>query len=260
MLRGRRGGRGLEVSRVQLVARPEQSARDEVEVTRVGDGVVVVADGAAEDAGVAILVYPGDDRLDGALGAVLLLEQLLAAHERRGGGEDFDVVVKLLADGGPLGLALHDGMVLRERGELNRLLRAVAGGLKAEEVEPQRVGRTGHDGLADVADAVAVHRAVEVHGGDAGAVRGEDVVHVGHVLHVGAALVVDDDVVALGPIGLCVGREGGLRAAVEGMNRVHLDMRAGFEALLEDEMLHGVVVAAAAGEEQHAERLGRGGG
>ena len=219
-----------------------------------------MADGAAEDAGVAILVYPGDDRLDGALAAVLLLEELLAAHERRGGGEDFHVVVKLLADGGPLGLALHDGMVLRDGRELDRLLRAVAGGLKAEQVKPQRVRRARHDGLANVADAVAVHRAMEIHGGDAGAVRGEDVVHVGHVLHVGAALVVDDDIVALGPIGLCVGREGGLRAAVEGMNRVHLDVRAGFETLLEDEMLHRVVVAATAREEQHAQRLGRSGG
>ena len=253
-------GQDFQICLVELVARPEQAVGDELQVARVGNGLVVVAEGGAEDARLAVLINPRDDRLDGLLAAVLLLEQLLAAHQRRGGGEDFDVVVKLLLNGRPLGQAAHDGMVLRQRGELNRLLRAVAGGLETEEVKPQRVGRTGHDGLADVADAVAVHRAVEVHGGDAGAVRGKDVVHVGDILHVGGALVVDDDVVALGPVRLLIRRERRLRAAVEGMHRVHLDVRAGFEALLEDEVLHGVVVAAAAGEEQHAQGLGRGGG
>jgi hypothetical protein len=74
---------------------PEQAAGDQVEVARVGDGFVVVADRGGEDLGLAVVgVGPCDDVILGLLGAVLGLADLLTAGERLGGVEELaDVVV-----------------------------------------------------------------------------------------------------------------------------------------------------------------------
>src|ERR1043166_1233235 len=55
--------RFLQVAFVQLATRPEQTARDEIEITRVAHRLIVVADGGAEDACVAELIDPRDNIL-----------------------------------------------------------------------------------------------------------------------------------------------------------------------------------------------------
>ena len=101
-LPGTTRSRRLEVPVVELVDRPEQAAGDEVEVAGVGDGRVVVAEGRAEDPGLAVVgVGPGDDRLGAAL---------LAAGECMGGRLELagGVVVELFIDGRPVAERLGD--------------------------------------------------------------------------------------------------------------------------------------------------------
>src|SRR4051794_4148837 len=69
----------------QVAGGPEEAAGDQVEVARVFDGLVVVADGGGEDLGLAVvLVGPRDDVVFRALLAVPALADLLAPHERLG--------------------------------------------------------------------------------------------------------------------------------------------------------------------------------
>ena len=105
-----------------------------------------------------------------------------------------------------------------------------------------------------------MHRAVEVHAWDAVEVRLEHVTQRRGILDGGGALVVDDHVVAF-----AVGRVGVQRERRLGglVGRVHVlddDIGARLEAGLEEILLRDVVVAAAAGDEEDAERLGRRGG
>ena len=57
-------GRWLQVVVVELVDRPEQAAGDEVEIARIRDGRVVVAERRAEDLRLAVIgIGPGHDPL-----------------------------------------------------------------------------------------------------------------------------------------------------------------------------------------------------
>src|SRR5689334_18204078 len=47
--------RGLQVAVVELVDRPEQAAGDQVEVARVADGLIVVAERCGEDLRLAVV-------------------------------------------------------------------------------------------------------------------------------------------------------------------------------------------------------------
>ena len=69
----------------------------------------------------------------------------------------------------------------------------------------------------------------------------------------------DDHVVAPGPVGLVIHVEARFRAAVVGMNLRDFDVGAGFEPFFQDIFLRRIIVAATAGDEQDAERLGVGG-
>ena len=113
-----------------------------------------------------------------------------------------------------------------------------------------------------IADAIAVHGAVEIDAGYAVAMRLEDAFDHGLVIDVGGAFVMDHDVVALGVIGIAVDGDGRLGArillrGVAGINDVDLDVGAFLEAVLEDVFLGRVVVAATAGDEKDLERLER---
>ena len=103
---------------------------------------------------------------------------------------------------------------------------------------------------------------MEVHAGEAGEVRGEDVLHGGGVGDVGRAFVVDDEVVAIGVMGVGVRGEAGARGFIGGVHVLDDDVSAGFEALFKEIFLGGVIVAATAGDEKNAQgfRRGRGGG
>ena len=198
-----------------------------------------MADRGAEDAGLlrAELVGPDDDGGDflswGDLALlVLTFRNLLGALGESLGGEDLDVVVEFLIDGGPIGEAFHDRAILIGEGDGDGLLRAMASRLQAEHLEPAGVIGAGFHWLSVVTPAVAVHRAVKVHGGQAVLVGVHDVGDVGLVGDVGGALVVDDDVVVLTPIRVLEEFE----ERLGGLGRIVGDfdggVDAGFDALL----------------------------
>ena len=243
---------------VQFVAGPEQAVGDEVQITRVRHGFVVVADGGGEDAGFVLIgVDPGHHEIIGALWfAGFVLDHLRAVRQCVGGGKHLDVVVMFFVDGGPVGQPGVDGM--RGVGEVDGdgFLRTVPAGLQAEVFVPMGVFGGDGQGFGEIAEAVAVHGAMEVHAGNAGAVRREHALNHRRVLDIRRAFIVDHHIVALGVIGMAVDGQGGMGIAISHIDDIHGHIRAGFEALLEDVLLLGVIVAAAAGDEQGLERRG----
>src|SRR6185503_1299129 len=77
---------------------------------------------------------------------------------------------------------------------------------------------------------------------------------------VGGTFVVDDGVVALGPVGALVHREPGARGTVVRVDLGDFQVGARFKALLEHIFLFRVIVAASAGDEQDTQGLGLRGG
>jgi len=100
---------------------------------------------------------------------------------------------------------------------------------------------------------------MQVHAGNAGAVRREHALDGRGIVDVGGALVVDDDIVALGVIRVAIDWEqrfGGRSALGNlGVNLIHDNISPGFDALLEDVFLFHVIVAATARDQQNAQRL-----
>ena len=221
-----------------------------------------MADRGAEDAGLirTELVRPDDDAGDflgggDFTGLVLLFRNLLGAGGESLTSEHLNVVVEFFVDGGPISQALHDRVLLIGEDDADGLLRAVAGGLQAEHFEPAGVIGAGLDGLAELAPAVAVHGAMEVHGREAILVGVDDIGDVGAIIDAGGALVVDDHVEVLAPIGVLKD----FKDRLSGLGRIVGDLdggvNAGFDTLLQDFLLVGVIVAAAAGDDEDAEGL-----
>ena len=123
-------GERFLVFRGELVAGPQQPARDEIEVALVGHGRGVVADGGAEAARALFLVRPRDDRRHG-----LAVDHLLA-HRERVGVEDFRIVVEFFLVGGPIFERLGDRVLFVDESDLDRFLRSVRVGGEAEVLEP----------------------------------------------------------------------------------------------------------------------------
>src|SRR5262245_22003316 len=96
-----------------------------------------MAEGGAEHARVLVLVRPHDNRADVPCGAILLLQRLLAASERRGAAENLHIVVELLLDRDPIRERLRDGMFLVHEIDGDGLLRTVTARLDAEILEPR---------------------------------------------------------------------------------------------------------------------------
>ena len=232
-----------EEIRRELVTGPEQATRDEIEVTRISDCLGVVADGRAETAGTGFFVRPGDDVFDVLRAAVLVFDRLLA-HRERMSIEEVHVVIQLLFDRGPIRERLRDRVLFIDKGDRDGLLRAVRVRLQAEALEP-----------AILARAEAVHRAVKLDAGDC-LVGVEDASERLLVVHARRALVVDDDVVALGPVGFLIQRQWRVGSFVVGPNDIHLDIGAALDAFGNDLVLLGVVMATATGDEKGAQRLG----
>src|SRR4051794_17794255 len=74
---------------LQMACGPKNTMGQEVEVARVGDGCIVMANGGAEHAGFlcAIFIHPGNDIIIGFLRAVLPLDRLLPMGQRLRGVE-----------------------------------------------------------------------------------------------------------------------------------------------------------------------------
>ncbi len=129
-------------------------------------------------------------------------------------------------------------MLLVHKRDRDGLLRAVRGGLDAEVLEPRIRAR-----------AEAVHGAVQMHGGD-GLMHIQDALHQRHVLHAGGALVMDDDVVALGPVRIVIERQRRHDGLVIRPHHIHLHIRPCLDALAQDHMLLGIIMTAAPGDEE----------
>ena len=100
---------------------------------------------------------------------------------------------------------------------------------------------------------------MQIHAGNARAVRCEDAFDDCRIIDVRRALVVDDDIVALGVIGVAVDRErrfgGGSAGGNLGVDLIDDEVGACFEAMLEDVLLFRVIVAATARDQQDSQRL-----
>lgn len=132
-------------------------------------------------------------------------------------------------------------MIGFEIDDRERVFGTVAMGGDAAEFEPAVIGH-----------AVAMHGAVEEDGGGAFLVRFEDAVCPFDVLDFGEAFVMDDHVVSFGPIVVFV--EGNLGigggAAFVDDRPIDIEVCAFGDAGGNDDFLVGVVVAAAAGDEE----------
>ena len=229
-----------EVFVIQLVAGPQRPARDEVEVLGAADGFVVVAERGAEDAALAVLVGPDAD-------LVVALLLVLGGAERVGVRPELLDPIEFPGWIGPGGAELgHDRMAGVDVQHLMRIGRPVPPRGHAAELEPV-IGPV----------AVAVHRTVQHDGWQPLAVRRDDILGPGVLLHVGETLVVNDDIEPLRPVLLLVQRDsaGGRRAALVDDHHVHVGPF--HHPLREQFLLRVVVVAAPAADQQHLERLRR---
>ena len=224
---------------LKLAGGPERAAGHKVKELRCLDGVGVVADRCAEDAGLAVLVRP-DDRLVGLP---------LAAHrlgQRLGGVPHLVAVIQFLLRNVPCLRKPGEDRVLGDEVGGVFIVGAVAGRRDADKLEP-----------VVVAGPVAVHRAVHEHGGGALLMLDHDLLEELRILDAGEALVVKDHVVALRPVGLRIDGDlvvGG-RATLVDHGAVDLGPRR--QPLGDHLLLSVVVVAAAPGDVEHLERLAR---
>ena len=89
----RRGHHRLQVRGAGLVARPQQAARHQVDVARVADGLVVVADRRAENARllIGVFVRPDNDGRDVLVGDlaffVFVMDSLFSGRQRMAGAQ-----------------------------------------------------------------------------------------------------------------------------------------------------------------------------
>ena len=211
-------------------------------------------DGGAEDACLVLVqIRPRNDVVRLFLSAVFGGVGLFAARDRRGGIKHLDVVVQLLVDRRPVRLIFRNKVRFVEVGDGNGLLRAMAAGLKSKVLKPPSVRGANGRRLAGVADSVAMHRAVQIHSGNAMFMRAQHPFDDGLVADSSGAFVVDYEIVSFGVVGVPVNCEWRLGGFVVRMDLVDGGLDAFFDAGLQDVFLGGVVMAAAAGDEQNLE-------
>src|SRR5947209_19088957 len=81
--------RALQLSLIEFADRPEQTASHQVQIARVADRLVVVAQGRGEHLRLALVdVGPGNHAVARAFLAILAPNRLLAAGQGMGGVED----------------------------------------------------------------------------------------------------------------------------------------------------------------------------
>ena len=225
----------------ELVAGPEDAACEEVEVNILLHGLVVMTERGAKHTSLAVGVCPDAEVILLGVFAISLAKPL-------GVGPDFLDLVQFALRGFPLGReGFHDGVLGREVFDRDSAVPLVAVGGNAEQFAP----------LVRLGVAVAVHRTVDDRRGDAGvAVCLGDILDPVDIGHAAETFVVNDDVVRLGPVLLFV--DGNLYVSVGTalVFDVEGDVRSSGDTLGDDAGLVAVVVAAAAGDDQRAERFG----
>ncbi len=228
-----------EILVFQFAGGPEDAAGDVGEEHFVAEGVVGVAVGGAEDAGFAVLVDPDD-------GVVFAVFLALAGGQGFGVGPEFFDDVEFIHGGDPVGgHAFEDGVLGLDEFHRVFALVIVAAAGDAEQLAP----------VINVRGAVGVHGAVDDDGGDAIVVRFGDAADVVGVGGVGEAFVVDDDVEFLGPVGVVIQRDLRFGAGAAFHDDGPLDFSEFVDGVGELGALEGVVVAAAAGDEEGADGL-----
>src|SRR5689334_2111469 len=117
---------------------PKHTTRDQVEITRVFYGRVIMPDGGAEHAGLfrTILVGPDNHKIIGPLPAIILNDLAAMCNGVRA-VEHMDVVIKFFMDGRPISQTLGN-RVLRV-GEMNGdgFLRPMSARLQTKILEPK---------------------------------------------------------------------------------------------------------------------------
>ena len=106
-----------------------------------------------------------------------------------------------------------------------------------------------------VSDTVAVHGAVDDHPRLPLAMRFEDPCKPLRVLVIGKAFVMEDHIEPIGPLWIAVEFDFGFGPRTTLVNDRHIDVRGGFEALLDDLFLAVVVMATAPDDQQGSDRL-----
>src|SRR5438874_663413 len=147
-----------------MARRPENAARDEIEVTRVFNRRAVVPDCSAEDAGLfrTIFIRPNHHESVRFLAAVPLLHDLFAARKRMSGIENAHVIIELLLDRGPINHSFCNWAGFVDEADCDWLLWAVPARLDTQIFKPVTVRRAESDRRVGIADAIAVHRAVKI--------------------------------------------------------------------------------------------------
>src|SRR6185437_8062181 len=97
----------------------------------------------------------------------------------------------------------------------------MAAGLQAEIFEPITMRSAQSDGCVRIADSVTVHGAMEVDPRNAIAMRLEHPFYNLGIGNVRAALIVDDEIIPFGIIGMTEDCERGMRGLVVRMDLVH---------------------------------------
>jgi len=118
------------------------------------------------------------------------------------------------------------------------------------------VRRTERHWFVGTADAVAMHGAVQVHAGNAVAMWLEDAFHYGFLVYASRTFVVDDEVEAFRVVRVTVDSKVRFGRLVIGMDLGDFGVKTFFESFFEDVLLLGVIMAAAAGDEQNSEGFG----
>src|SRR5205814_3420715 len=123
--------------------------------------------------------------------SILPLDLLLAASEGAGGLKNMDVVVEFLVDRRPIRKAHHDWICLLGKTDCNRQLRSMAAGLQSQIFKPITMRRAWCNGIIRLANAIAMHRAMKVHTGDAVLMRLEHRFHNLRIGNIGSALIMN---------------------------------------------------------------------
>src|SRR5205085_3240012 len=219
-----------------MARRPENTARDEIKVTRVFNGRAVVPDCGAEDAGLfwPIFIRPDHDESIGLLAAVPLLDDLFAARDWMSGIQNTHIIVEFFLYRGPISHSFCDRDALIDKADGDWLLWSVAARLDAQIFKPVTVRSPERDRCIGIADAIAMHRAVKINARNAVAMRLEHAFHYFRIGDICAAFVMDHEIVAFRVIRISQDGQRRMGAGVVSVNLIESQTRPLFEALLQD--------------------------
>ena len=139
--------------------------------------------------------------------------------------------------------------------DLHRKLGAVSAGLHSNHLKPASIVFAESDWLFEFAPAIAVHCAVDVDCRHALAVDVEDPVDIFRVCYIGRTLVVNDEVIAFGPVVVLVDLETGICLFAWARSDGDYGIEPLFNDSLNDWPLKRVVVAASSVDEEDFKRL-----